>query len=103
MLNQPKLGKGSFAGIKPAVIILGKVPEGYNKELTSLLTRSSTQKESLYDSPSKSDSMSKPSILKIQSFQVKRDQIQTPKKTNASNSVFNSMFEHTDSNDLPKA
>lgn len=29
VLNQPKIGNGSFAGIKPAVIIFAKIPPGY--------------------------------------------------------------------------
>lgn len=32
ILNQPKIGNGSFAGIKPAVIILSKLPPGYSEE-----------------------------------------------------------------------
>lgn len=36
ILNQPKIGNGSFAGIKPSVIIFSKVPVGYNTNLIDL-------------------------------------------------------------------
>jgi hypothetical protein len=49
VLSQPKIGGGSFAGIKPAVVILSKVPEGYNKDLLTHFARTSTHKDSLID------------------------------------------------------
>ena len=33
VLNSPKLGNGSFAVIKPAVIVLLNVPDGYDDDL----------------------------------------------------------------------
>ncbi|CDW86409.1 UNKNOWN [Stylonychia lemnae] len=38
ILNQPKIGNGSFAGIKPAVIIYSRVPDGYNPILVDIKT-----------------------------------------------------------------
>lgn len=38
ILNQPKIGNGSFAGIKPAVIIFNSVPDGYNPILVDVKT-----------------------------------------------------------------
>lgn len=30
VIGQPKMGKGSFAGLKPGVIVLPSVPKGYS-------------------------------------------------------------------------
>jgi len=36
ILDQPKIGRGSFAGIKPGVIILSSLPEGFDQEIIDL-------------------------------------------------------------------
>jgi hypothetical protein len=48
LLKQPKISGGSFAGIKPAVIIFKKIPIGYGSKIINL-RKGEIMKESEYN------------------------------------------------------
>ena len=69
VLNQPKVNNGSFAGIKPSVVIMTEVPLGFNPNLIDLKAKNDGKaEETLWDTSSKT----------IQVFKVNRDMIESP-------------------------
>eukprot|EP00347_Sterkiella_histriomuscorum_P021190 403334904 len=87
VINQPKIGNGSFAGIKPATIVLNKVPQGYNQKLVDHQQQVEQSRHRLIEQGN--DILSKSNSYVDTSSRIYKEIIQTPRQSDNKTFVIN--------------
>jgi hypothetical protein len=80
VLNQPKVNNGSFAGIKPAVIIFNKIPKGFSSQVIDLKIVSEPRASTAIRSKDEVSPEAKTEIKKynhVQVFKVSHEMLHT--------------------------